>query len=92
MSVWHASRASASASSSPIVAAQPADRQGRGDPPSDGCLTRGAGRTRVVSVAEVRLLRVLADQFADRHRLRLAHQVALVLIARALLRSLDGEQ
>lgn len=95
MSVWHASRASTSASSSPTFATQPPRRRGRSgrtaaepsaEPPA------AAGGTRVVSAADVRLLRLLADQLADRRRLRLGHQVALVLVTRAVLRTLDTEQ
>lgn len=41
---------------------------------------------------DARLVALVADQLEDRRRLRLRHRVALVLVARALVRSLGSEQ
>ena len=41
---------------------------------------------------DARLVALVADQLEDRRRLRLRHRVALVLVARALVRSLGSER
>lgn len=40
------------------------------------------------AATDARLVALVADQLEDRRRLRLRHRVALVLVARALVRSL----
>ena len=42
----------------------------------------------VRAATDARLVALVADQLEDRRRLRLRHRVALVLVARALVRSL----